>query len=149
MKRLENLILKSCSFTVLIVIIFFLFTFVTNFTEAAINIGTFMLIFLFGAIVATANIILDIRALKFIYRLSIHYVSLLIAFLVVFVFAGKISTGGSSAIFSAVVIFTFLYTVVFLISYFIKRSITSADKKIDKRHPKKITEKKQYNSLYK
>ncbi len=149
MKRLENLLLKACAFTVLIVLLFFLFTLATDFTEAAITIGTFMIILAFGIIVAVANLVLDIKPLKFIYRLLIHYAVLLIAFIIIFVINGKVSTGGAAAVFSAVVIFTLLYAVFFIIAHFIKRSISSADKRLDKKHPKKVVKKKEYKSLYK
>ncbi len=149
MKRLENLLLNASGFAVMIVLLFFLFTAVTDFTEAAIKFGTFALILLFGFIIACANLVLGIERLKFIYRLLIHYAALLISFIVVFILAGNIASGGPSAIFSAVVIFTFLYTVFFLLFYFIKRAISAADKRLDKKHPKKKQEKKSYQSLYK
>ena len=149
MKRVENLILKSCAYTVLIAVLFFLFTLATSFTEAALTIGTFMIILLFGAVIAFSNLILELLPLKTFLKVLIHYATLLIAFIVIFVIKGRISAVNTAAIFSAIIIFTFLYAFFFLVAWFIRKSIYAADKRIDKRHPKKVSEKKEYKSLYK
>lgn len=149
MKRFENLILKACAYTVLIVVLFFLFTLATDFTEAAIKIGTFMLIFLFGSIISAANLILELVPSKRVYKVMIHYFTLLVAFTFIFIVSGRIVAAGVSAIFVAVVLFTFFYAIIFLIASLIKKSVTAADKKFDKKHPKKTVTKKEYKSLYK
>lgn len=149
MKRVENLVLKGCAYTVLITVLFFLFTLLTDFTEAAMTIGTFMLIFLFGVLISLANLLLELLPLRTVLKVMIHYATLLVTFVVVFIINGRIALGRASAVFSAIVLFTFLYAFFFLVAYFIKKSIGAADKRIDKKHPQRIKEKKEYKSLYK
>ena len=148
MKRLENVVLKACSYAVLIATLFFLFTLITNFTEAALKIGTFMLILLFGFIIALADLIFGIKKLNNALRVLIHYGALLLTFIVVFVVFGNISLGGAGATISAIFIFTALYAVVFPIIYFSKKSIGAIDKKLDKKAPKRANEKQPYKSIY-
>lgn len=148
MKRLENILLKACFYAVLIVTLFFLFTLMTSFTEAAIKIDTFMLILLFGLIIALADLVFKIEKINFALRLLIHYASLLITFVVIFVVSGKITGAGGGAVISAVFIFTVLYAVIFLLVYFGKKSLRKAERGLDKKMPQKTREKKQYKSLY-
>ena len=148
MKRFEKFILKSCAYAVLILTLFFLFTLATSFTEAAIKIGTFMLILLFGVVISTADLIFCIESVSKALRLLIHYGSLLLTFIVVFVFSGNISSSGGGAVISAIFIFTVLYAILFLIIYLIKKSVGKADQKLDKRVPKKVKEVSSYKSLY-
>jgi len=148
MKRLENFVLKACSYTVLIVTLFFLFTLITNFTEAAIKIGTFMLILLFGFIISLADLFFGIEKIGKAFKVLIHYGALLVTFIVVFVVFGNISGGGAGAVISAIFIFTALYAVIFPIIYFTKKGLSSADKKIDGKMPKKTKQKQPYRSIY-
>ncbi len=146
MKRLENLLLRACAITVMIVLIFFLFTYTLGSGREPLYIGNFLLILAFGAVISVADLILEIKKLKFIFRLLIHYATLLVAFLVVFRF---IVEKAPSAIFVAIILFTVLYAVFFVIAFFIKKAVNAADKKVDKKLPKKADGKKKYNSLYK
>jgi hypothetical protein len=148
MKTIEKFVLKACSYAVLIVTLFFLFTLITDFTEAALRIGTFMLILLFGFIISIADLIFRTDRINMALRLLIHYASLLVTFIVVFVVFGNIAGGGGGAVISAVFIFTALYAVIFTVVYFLKRSARAADKWIDNRSPKKQADKKPYTSLY-
>ena len=148
MKRLEKLFLKACAYAVLIVTLFFLFTLATSFTEAAIKIGTFMLILLFGLIIAAADLIFSIEKINKALRLLIHYAALLVTFIVIFVLSGNITAGGGGAVISAIFIFTVLYAVLFTVIFLVKRAVGTADKGLDKRMPKQAEKKPAYKSLY-
>ena len=140
--------LKASAYAVLIVTLFFLFTLITNFTEAAMKIVTFILILLFGLIISLADFIFGIERINKGLRVLIHYAALLATFIVIFVVFGNIGSAGGGAVISAVFIFTVLYAIVFLIVYFAKKSVGKADKKLDKKAPKKAKEKTPYKSLY-
>lgn len=151
MKKIENLLLKACGYSLIILTLFFAVAALGNFTSAAIDFPTFLLIFVFGIIISTASMILYVQALKPIFRVMIHYAILLISFSVIFILAGKLGNGGASVIFSAIVIFTFLYAVIFAVTYLIRRAIKSADKALDKKNSSssKGNKNKPYTPLYK
>ena len=149
MKTLEKLILKACAYAVLVTTLFFIFTMMTSFTEAAIKMETFMLILLFGALIAVADLIFGIKKLRMGLRVLIHYGALLLTFIVIFIISGNITVNGPGAVFSAIFIFTILYAVLFLLVYLFVRSIKAVDTRIEKRIPKKEAEKPKYKSLYK
>ena len=150
MKRIENLLLKACGYTLLILTLFYLVALLGEFTVAAIDFHTFALIFVFGVIISAVSLILYVEKIKPIFRVLIHYATLLVSFFVIFLFAGKLNAGGSSVVFSAIIIFTVLYAVIFTITYLIRRAVISADKALDKKavsNAKKT--KKPYTPLYK
>ena len=148
MRIIEKLLLKSCAYSVLIVTLFFLFTMVTSFTEAAIRLGTFFLILLFGLLISLSDLILKIEKLHKMLRLLIHYSVLLVAFIVIFIISGNISASGAGAVFSAVFIFTVLYAVISLIVYLAKRSVKSVDAKLGKKAAQNKKPKSNYKPLY-
>ena len=150
MKKLENILLRGTAYSVLILIIFYLFAIVGQLTEPAITFPTFVLIVAFGLIISASELVFSIKSLKTPLRVLIHYAALLAAFCAIFVFSGNLSADGPAAIFSAVVIFTFLYALVFVIVYFSRRAIRLADKKIGKQVEKsRANDKKpEYKSLY-
>lgn len=151
MKKLHNLLLTACTYTVIVLTLFYLFAAATDFADAGIELPMFAMIFGFCALISVAGLILEIEKIKKPLRILIHYVTLFVAFLVIFVISGNISKKGPAAVFSAVVIFTFLYAVIFLICAFAKRALGAADKRIDKRIAKNEKNKKPkapYKSLY-
>ncbi len=152
MKKIENLLLKACGYTILILVLFYLFAVISDFIEAAIAFPTFALIFGFGVLISLAGIIFEINSLKLIWKTLMHYAVLLIAFCVIFVISGKISSAGPSAIFSAIIIFTFLYAIVFAIAYVAQRAIAKADARVARNvsgNGKEKKEKREYKPLYK
>ena len=78
-------------------------------------------ILLFSLLVALANRLLTVRGLHIVLRILIHYATLLAAFLIVFVAAGKLKISGPAAVFLSVMIFTVLYAVCFTAGYFLLR----------------------------
>ena len=138
-------------YAVLILFLFYLFTSISGFAEAKIGFGMFGLILLFSALISLANTLLYTKKLSRAARIIIHYASLLVAFSVIFIGSGNISTQGAAAIFSAVIIFTVLYAVVFVIAYFAKKGIAGLDCSLDKKRPSvpDNSKKSDYKPLYK
>lgn len=150
MKKIENLLLKACGYTLLILVLFYVVAMIGKLSAAAIDFPTFALIFVFGVIISAANLVLYTK-LKTVFKVLIHYAVLLISFSIIFILAGKLNTGGSSVIFTAIVVFTFLYGVIFAIAYFVRRAVISADKSLNKLNEKKggKNSKKPYTPRYK
>ena len=151
MKKIENLLLKAAGYTVLIICLFYLFAATGDFTEAAITFPTFAVILIFGLLISFTELVFLIDRLKTVLKFLIHYSVLLIAFTVIFIITGNLSSGGAGVVFSALIIFTFLYALIFTLVYFIRKFIRYADRKVDTRLAKKkqpIAKKSEYKSLY-
>lgn len=149
MKKIENLLLKACGYTLLTTLLFYIAALLGEFTKPAIDFPTFALIFVFGIIISAASMILYVKTMHTALKILIHYVILFIAFFVIFLLAGKLTLGGPSVVFAAIVIFTFLYALIFAAVYFIRRAVIGADKALDARVSKKNSAKKPYTPLYK
>ena len=141
MKKAERFLLHTCAYTVLICALFLLFMVISGFSEASLNIGRFFLILLFSFFISIAGIILGLKDWNLVLRIAIHFIVLLSAFTVVFVISGNIKANGGGAIFSAIIVFSFLYVVISLIVYSIKKSVSAVDKRIQNRSSKSRTKK--------
>lgn len=141
MKKFEEHLLKCTGYTVIILLLFYLFAATGDFTHAAITFPTFVTIFAFGAVISVAEIILKLESLKKWLRVLIHYAALLLAFIVVFVITGNLRDGGTGLIFSALIIFTFFYALIFAIVYFVRKAIGKAESK--RRANKPVSKKTQ------
>ncbi len=151
MKKIEETVLKACGFSVLILLLFFVFAVSTNFSTAVIDFSTFALIVGFGFLISLASLVLQAKKLNILIRLLIHYTTLLIAFCSIFLTIGNIGTGSSSKIFVAIILFTVFYGAIFGITYVAKRIITFLDKIINARFGNKTEaerKKETYKSLY-
>ena len=139
MKRIESILLVGCAYTVAIVALFFGFAAVSNFTEVKIGVGQFFLILMFGQIISLASYILKNTSWHLFIRYALHYFILFLAFCIVFIINGNITSKGGGAIFSAAVIFTFFYALFLLLIFILKKAISSVEKKL----PTKQNDKKQ------
>ena len=152
MRKLEKILLKSCSYTVLTLALFYTFALVGKFTAAYIDFGTFAVFYLFGLIISITDLVLSVERLRFVFRLGIHYSVLLAVFCIVFVVMGKISLKSAGAVFSSIIIFTLFYAIMSAIVYIIKRLTQKGDDFVDLRSNKNKSQKKQkqeYKSIYK
>ncbi len=152
MRKLEKILLKSCSYTVLTLALFYTFALVGKFTAAYIDFGTFAVFYLFGLIISLTDLVLSVEKLRFIFRIGIHYSVLLTVFCIVFVIMGKISLKSAGAVFSSIIIFTLFYAVMFAIVYILKKLTQKGDYFIESRSNKNNSQKKQkqeYKSIYK
>lgn len=151
MKRLENLLLKGCGFTILILSLFYTFATIGNVNLAKIDFATFILIFFFGLLISLTTLILNIPHLKYPIRVLIHYASLLTTFFVVFLSTGNIKADTPANVFSAVIVFTALYSLLFGITALVKKLVKNIDKKMDGKSQASKTRKndnQSYKSIY-
>ena len=141
--------LNSTAYTVVILMLFYLYALIGNLTHPAITFATFLIILVFGFIISLANMIFSIKKLHYMLKLLIHYSALLLAFIFVFIIAGKLSLSGIASVFSAIIIFTFLYAVIYVISYGVKSALTSVSKPKSGTKSKAVSDKKPtYKPLY-
>lgn len=148
MKKYESIFLSGCAYAITIVALFFGFAAISNFTEARMGTGQFFIILLFGQIISAVGFVLKNSTWHVALRYSLHYLTLLVAFTVIFIFNGKIKANGGAAIFSATLIFTFLYVVTFLVVYAVKKSATSIEKKSQKKDIGKKSNKTSSDNSY-
>ncbi len=154
MKRLENLLLKACGFTIAILTLFYLFPALSKAANESISFSTFALIFGFGLLISIATMIFEIKSINLALRILIHYLTLMVAFCVVFISTGNISADSSAKVFTAVIIFTVFYAFFFGLTVGIKKLVKYIDEKTDKhiksksKTKSKADAKKPYKSLY-
>ena len=142
MKHIYKFILEACGLSVLITSIFFVFEGIASpEITPALPISRYFLILLFGFIIVGANFLFSIKNLHKLAALAIHYLTIFVAFLTVFVgFAGMTA----KKFFIYAVIFTILYAIIFAVVVCVKKLTTKADDRISSKAPtsKKSTEYK-------
>ncbi len=149
MKRIEKIILTGCTFTVLISLLFFIFAQISS-NESALSISfpRYLIITLFGFIIALANTVFEFERLHKAVKIIIHYAILLTAFLVIFA-GGALSLDTAAGFFVAIIIFTILYALFTVLTLVIKKSISKIDSKIDSQNAtQKPKEDKKSGSNY-
>ena len=152
MRRINKVFLTGCGYAILILTLFYAFAAISNFTSQSIAPGRFALILAFGFIISLAELMYEELKLKKVYKCLIHYVVLLVAFCIIFIVAGNISSQRPAAVFGAIVIYTVLYFFLYAIIRMARRAINVADDKLDARSADKAnksnSKKGTYKSLY-
>ena len=133
----RKILVSSCVICTLISVFFYFIAAIVNngdetLLDPAINLRQFLLILLFSLLVALANRLLAYPKLHIALRILIHYATLLSAFLVVFIWAGKLKIDGPAAVFLSIMIFTVLYAVCFVAGYFLLRLFGALPEKTKK-----------------
>lgn len=133
----RKILVSSCVVCTLISVFFYFVAAIVNeveslFDETAVTFRQFLLILLFSLLVALANRLLSVAKLHIAWRILIHYATLLAAFLIVFVAAGKLKISGPSSVFLSIMIFTVLYAVCFVAGYFLLRLFGALPEKTKK-----------------
>ena len=148
MEKAKKIILNATAYTVVILVLFYLYALLGNLTQPAIKFGTFLIVLVFGFVISLANMIFELKNLHYALKLLIHYAALLAAFIAVFVIAGNLTISGPASVLSAIIIFSFLYGVIYALSYGVKSAIRSVDKKPSQnKNPE--AKKSTYKPLYK
>lgn len=146
---INKLFLKACGYTVLILTLFYLFAAISQFTSQSIPPEKFALILLFGFVISVAELMYERINIKKVYRCLIHYAVLLLAFCLIFIFAGNISLQRPAAVFLSIVIFTVLYFFIYAIVYLVRRTINATDDSLESKvKSSKTNNKGSYRSLY-
>ncbi len=148
MKKVESVLISGCAYAVAIITLFFCFASITRITAPEIGVGQFFLILLFGQIISVAGYILKNTSWHIFIRYALHYLTLFLAFCFIFIVNGNINSKGGSAIFSAMIIFTFFYALVLLLVYVFKKSFTAVEKKLPKSTSKNQSNQNKKNNQY-
>lgn len=153
MRRINKVFLTACGYAILILSLFYAFAAISDFTSDAIAPQQFALILGFGFIISIAEFTYEELKLKKIYKCIIHYFVLLVAFCLIFIVSGNVSSQKPSAIFIAIVLYTVSYFTIYGIVRLVRMSINFADDKLDQRNAtdkksKKDNNKGTYKSLY-
>jgi hypothetical protein len=133
MKRIEKTLERGSGYTLLILILFYLFAVVANFESKSISFSKFLLILAFGMMISVAELIYSLLNMKAILKIVIHYALLLTSFLIIFLTGDFFTLKGFGGVLVAVIIFTFLYFVIYGIIRLIRVTVGAADKAIDNR----------------
>ena len=141
MRRFEKAVLCGAGYTVLILLLFYLFAVIMQFENISISFPRFLVIFTFGYVIAAADMIYGLTSIKRIFKCLIHYTVLLIAFITVFVAGEFISANSTAEVFVAITVYTVLYFSIFGIIYLIRRTVVVADDRLEKRIAAKETAK--------
>lgn len=149
MRRINKIFLTGCGYAILILTLFYAFASISQFTSRSIAPGQFALILSFGFIISFAEFMYEELKLRKILKCFIHYAVLFVAFYLIFVISGNISTQRPAAVFAAILIYTALYFTVFAIVYFARHAINRLDNKLDKRSAEKVSEKSNKKGTYK
>ena len=151
MKKILSFLRETLTLTavsdLLITLAFFLFATIQGLStglEVGISFSQYALILLFAFIFALSKQILQLFELSLLWRTLIHFLISAVAFIVIFLAAGKI-TPTPSGIFVFCFLFTVIYAILFfsklLVSHLLKKNFSNSEKT---QEPKKET----YQSMF-
>ena len=118
MKHIGNFFRNACAYAVVLLTFFYLVSLSSTVTNGSISFGRFGLILAFGTIISAAGYLFNIKINK-VYLVMIHYSTLLISFILLFV-STKVLSSNSSNTFVAIIAFSILYAILFTAVYFVK-----------------------------
>ncbi len=149
MKRLEKLLYHTCTFAVLISLLFLIFTLIgTGAKDISIGATRYFVILLFSLIITISNMIFEVNALKIYIKFPIHFAVLFFAFFMIFA-SGSAFTVDSAADFMVVfLVFLILYAIIATVSFFALKGVKKLDSKMPQKS-KKEPEKKSYSPRFK
>lgn len=107
-KKVEKIVFHICAYTLLISMLFYLFAAIAGMESISMSIGRYFIIIGFSILISLAEIIFSIKSLPKFLCYLIHFSSLFIAFLVVFILINDMEFK-SSFILSSFIIFTLCY----------------------------------------
>ncbi len=112
MNKVLNILRRGAVYTTGIMIAFYLFSFILPLKMPGIGARYFFLILGFAMVLSLSLEIFSIKALKPIFKYGIHYVSLVICFILLYLLSGNYEARGGSSLFVASVLFTIGYAAV-------------------------------------
>ena len=124
MKQIERFLLHSTAYTVVIAIIFYLFSLIGGYENAEMTFSRFVFILVYGFLISGSEILLSIKRLKPIFRYAIHFLTLFTGFFVIFL-SIKSESGNmqftAATVFAALIIFALLYSLIMISVFLIKK----------------------------
>lgn len=150
MKKIEGFILKSCGYTVLLLIILYIFLTAMSLTDSGVPVGRFLLMLGYGCLISAAELVYKALEIRKALKVLIHYSMLLAGFMVVYLTIRGVTGNIAASILVAIAIFTLLYALILGAVIGIKRLVGKADSELERRpdRPKKKKETPEYHSLY-
>ena len=131
MKHIKKYLLSSCTLTVLLVSLVYVFAIIANpEITPAIEFSRYFTILIFSFLTVGANSLFAIPRLPKILALAIHYLVIFGAFMFIFV---DLSTITAPKIFTSIMIYTTFYAIIFCISIGINKLSSHLDKSIKKK----------------
>ena len=97
MKRLEKLLYHTCTFAVLMSLLFLIFTLIgTGGKDLSIAASRYFVILLFSLIISITNMIFEIKTLKAYVKFPIHFAVLFFAFYMIFANKGTFNVDSAA-----------------------------------------------------
>ena len=147
MKQIEKFLLHSTAYTVVITVIFYLFSLIGGFENAEMSFSRFILILVYGFLISGSEILLSIQKLKPVFRYAIHFLALFTGFFVIFL-SIKNESGNmqftAATVFAALIIFALLYALIMLAVFLIKKIKPNSKANEPQRQPQTITYKSRF-----
>lgn len=146
--KIEKFVYHTCAYSVIISVIFYIFAMLSGIQGLTMSFGRFALIIAFSAITTLAESLLYIKKVKKPIAIFLHFISLFVAFFVVFI---AVNNKGfmPSFIFSSLAIFTIIYVLILLSSMLLRKiklkqnskkinlsnnNVTNTNNKIDQKY---------------
>ncbi len=149
MKRLEKLLYHTCTFTVLISLLFLIITMIgTGAKDLSIGATQYFIILLFSLIIAITNMIFEIKALKLYVKLPIHFAVLFLAFFIIFANGNAFVVDSAADFMVVFLVFLFLYALFAGVAFLVIRGVKKLDKKLPETKTKEPA-KKDYSPRFK
>ena len=112
MNRILNILRRGAVYTTLILTVFYLFSFVLAMKMPGISAQNFFLILGFGMAFSFSLELFAIKRWRPMLKYGVHYVSLVLCFIALYLLSGKYGSRGGSSLFVASVLFTVAYAAV-------------------------------------
>ena len=112
MKKLWDILCRCSVATTAILIVFYLFSTVLPLEDPGINAKAFFLIFAFSALLSVAQELFSIKKLHIAARFALHFASLAVGFILVFILSGNYERGGARSLFVGTVLFSLCYAII-------------------------------------
>ena len=149
MKRIEEYILKSCGYTVLLLLLLYAILAAIGVADSAIPFDRFAVLTGYGFLITGTEVLYKSLTMRTAVKVLIHYSILLAGFMLVYLVIRGLSGNVASVIFVAVAIFTLLYALLLGAVIAIKRLLGKAESKLAARPTRnKKSDEQEYHSLY-
>ena len=112
MNKVLNILRRGAVYTTCIMTVFYLFSFILPLTLPAISARYFFLMLGFGMAFSLSLEIFSVKKLKPSVKYAIHYVSLVLCFIALYLLSGNYAQRGGRSLFVASVLFTVGYAAV-------------------------------------
>lgn len=122
LKKAKKVIFDGCAIGTFICLAFCLFIKVSNTLEKpAMTVGQYLIIVLFGMLIACANLLFSIHSIPSLLVRLIHFLALLVSFYIIFILASSASFPSATQLVVGFVLFSFFYALISLCVWLIRR----------------------------